>query len=547
MLKWLFCSNRLFQCVTGGLWKHVSRNNMRASQLSRAESKGRTALFVDIHKGAKLKKAVTNDRSAPILENPRDSGKGNMPSGRGLGTLCSEGIHQFHSSTDRNGIGVNARGCFEGHSQELVIYDIGASPTPALPLSARSTGPALSPRPFGSTGNFRSTPSSPIQPYADQKLTYAGPPIFQKSLAALRQTTTCCSSDGHAHINIGPALDSRPNCGNPPPAGPYLPPSHDRKPPASFPARPLPPYQSPIKPQIVSPRGFKSPLSSSAPRVSTYFISSPTPFKQQLPRSIGQQIRPPPVPRHESCMDPEGPPILAHKDVLFPRWQHSRNGPPLPPPPSHYNSTPAPVPILGQRTGPPAPLPSCEHDSGNHPGGAAPLLPQRQNSLLQSLVKGPAAYSSSSSSCSRPPPPAREPPHLSEPLRPPPPVIRNGLTMNRGAVPAPPPPLRQHSMGPPSPDGMDRTRMAPALLSPVAPGRPRVGHGVPPPLPPRSGPIRPSPTLDDFESRFTFHSISDFPPPEPFQTHPRSYPSSFHRNEFVRSHRDVLPPVPPLR
>uniref|UniRef100_UPI00358EAB86 WAS/WASL-interacting protein family member 2-like isoform X2 n=1 Tax=Myxine glutinosa TaxID=7769 RepID=UPI00358EAB86 len=464
-------------------------NNMRASQRSRSESKGRAALFVDIHKGANLKKAVTNDRSAPLLESA------------------------------------------------------AASPSPALPLSARFTGPILSPRPFGSANNFRSTPSSSIRPYAGPKSTLAGPAIYQRPLSASRRSTTCPSSDGHDHSNVGSLmLHSRPNCSNPPPAAPHLPPSLDCKPSAFLPARPLARYQSPNKPQTVFPRGFKPRLSSSPSRVSTYSISSPSPFEQQLPRSIDQHIKPPPVPRHGPCVDHEGPPTLGHREALFARWQCSRNGPPLPPPHAHH-STPPTVPILDRCTGPPAPLLSYEHESRNHPGGAAPLLPQRQNSLLQSIGKGPAAYPLSPSPGSRPPPPAREPPHLSGP----PAVIRNGLAMNQGPLPAPPLPLRQHSMEPPSPDGTDRTRMAPGLPSPVVPGRPRVGHCVPPPLPPRNGPIRPFSTIDDFESRFNFHSISDFPPPEAFQTHQRSYPSTFHRNEFVRSHRDALPPVPRLR
>ena len=42
--------------------------NVEKPKLSRKEEKDRGALLTDIHKGMKLKKAVTNDRSGPIIE-----------------------------------------------------------------------------------------------------------------------------------------------------------------------------------------------------------------------------------------------------------------------------------------------------------------------------------------------------------------------------------------------------------------------------------------------------------------------------------------------
>jgi len=45
-----------------------SQANTQKPTLNKKEQKGRGALLSDIHKGRKLKKAVTNDRSAPVLD-----------------------------------------------------------------------------------------------------------------------------------------------------------------------------------------------------------------------------------------------------------------------------------------------------------------------------------------------------------------------------------------------------------------------------------------------------------------------------------------------
>lgn len=45
-----------------------SQANTEKPVLNKSEEKGRNALLSDISKGARLKKAVTNDRSAPVFE-----------------------------------------------------------------------------------------------------------------------------------------------------------------------------------------------------------------------------------------------------------------------------------------------------------------------------------------------------------------------------------------------------------------------------------------------------------------------------------------------
>lgn len=46
----------------------LSQANTQKPTLNKKEQKDRGALLSDIHKGRKLKKAVTNDRSAPVLD-----------------------------------------------------------------------------------------------------------------------------------------------------------------------------------------------------------------------------------------------------------------------------------------------------------------------------------------------------------------------------------------------------------------------------------------------------------------------------------------------
>uniref|UniRef100_A0A8B9XMB4 WH2 domain-containing protein n=1 Tax=Bos mutus grunniens TaxID=30521 RepID=A0A8B9XMB4_BOSMU len=64
--------------------------NTEKPSLSKSEQAGRNALLSDISKGKKLKKTVTNDRSAPILDKPKGAAAGGG-SGGGGGGSCGGG------------------------------------------------------------------------------------------------------------------------------------------------------------------------------------------------------------------------------------------------------------------------------------------------------------------------------------------------------------------------------------------------------------------------------------------------------------------------
>nr|XP_047917255.1 WAS/WASL-interacting protein family member 1 [Anser cygnoides] len=172
---------------------------------------------------------------------------------------------------------------------------------------------------------------------------------------------------------------------------------------------------------------------------------------------------------------------------------------------------------------------------------AANRLPQRNLSLVPPAAPGTAGGRSGPlppPPSERPPPPVRDPPSRTGPLPPPPPISRNGSTSR--ALPAAP--------QLPSRAGLENQRGG--TRPPLPPDRP--GSGALPPPPPPSSALRngfQDPGDDEWESRFSFHPISDLPPPEPYVPVNRSYPSKLARNESRggsgRKERGA-PPLPPI-
>uniref|UniRef100_A0A8B9TWT6 WAS/WASL-interacting protein family member 2 n=1 Tax=Anas platyrhynchos TaxID=8839 RepID=A0A8B9TWT6_ANAPL len=298
----------------------------------------------------------------------------------------------------------------------------------------------------------------------------------------------------------------------------------------------LPRTQRPSLPDLSRPNAASTPSggmkhSSSAPPP-----APPRPPQRPHPQNFFLQPRKtltphpgstPPPPATTTTTTRDGPPPAPPPAKPPPSPVNLRTGAPggqtlaaapPPPPPPPYRQPP------GVPNGPPSPV-----------AEAAPELPQRHNSLhrkppgpLRGLAPPPPNSAASPAlQSSRPPPPARDPPSRGAAPPPPPPLLRNG---GRDAPPPPPPPYRVH--GPADPPGRGKPPPPPT----------RTPAGPPPPPPPLRNGHRDSirAFLDDFESKYSFHPVEDFPAPEEYKFFQRIYPSK--TNRATRG----APPLPPI-
>ncbi|XP_072568557.1 WAS/WASL-interacting protein family member 2 isoform X2 [Paramormyrops kingsleyae] len=253
----------------------------------------------------------------------------------------------------------------------------------------------------------------------------------------------------------------------------------------------------------------------------------PAPQQKATATSYNREKPLPPTPGHRA-------PPVSGRDAAPP--------PPVKPPPSPHNSSRPTSGVGSTSLAPPPPPyrqpPGVPNGPSSPSNEAAPELPQRHNSLhkkipssTQPRAQAPPPPPSPSIQSSRPPPPAREPPGRGAAPPVPPPVMRNG---GRDAPP-PPPPYRMHGTA------------APTSTEPLTRGKPppppsRTPAGPPPPPPPiRNGHTSISKSfIDDFESKYSFHSMEEFPPPEEYRHFAKIYPSK--TNRVMRG----APPLPPV-
>ncbi|XP_068119084.1 WAS/WASL-interacting protein family member 2 [Hyperolius riggenbachi] len=287
--------------------------------------------------------------------------------------------------------------------------------------------------------------------------------------------------------------------------------------------------------------------------------SSPPEVGRAHRPSLPDLTRPPstssPVMKHSSSAPPPPPPGRRQTAAASPSSQNAKpynREKPLPPTPGHRAPAappvkPPPSPI-NMRTpsnhAPPPPPYRQPPPSVNGPPSPinelAPELPQRHNSLhrrqagpVRTMAPPPPPSANLSPGGNRPPPPARDPPARVREAAPPPPppASRNG---GREAPPPPPPPYRMHG-------GSETTQNRAKAPPPPS----RTPSGPPPPPPPVRNGHRDSIPFgrsfaDDFESKYSFHSVDEFPAPEDYRPFQKIYPS-----KSIRATRGA-PPLPPI-
>ncbi|XP_062865288.1 LOW QUALITY PROTEIN: WAS/WASL-interacting protein family member 2-like [Trichomycterus rosablanca] len=244
--------------------------------------------------------------------------------------------------------------------------------------------------------------------------------------------------------------------------------------------------------------------------------ASPSP----TPPSAGRRANAPPTPSQKSAT---------------PTYNRDKPLPPTPAPPS-----PASVRSSSSSSSslaPPPPPPyrqqvSASNGSSSPVNELAPELPQRHNSLSKKPTPRahapppPPPSPSTAPPGSRPPPPVREPPGRGAA---PPVPVQSARTSNREAPP--PPPYRTHSD-------------APSRGKPPPPPSRSPATAPPPPPPTRNGHAHNTHSsrcfADDFESKYSFHPLDDFPPPDEYRHVTKIYPSKVNR--MVRG----APPLPPV-